>query len=115
MQRYGFSGQLLSTYLVRPDCLWEYPCASSPCVEGAECRERGFEQFDCICSNLPTRTNGSSGNLKDISLDQDGLISTSATQNARCVKPDFYMQQKLKNQISIQDIIRTEPIYVQEG
>ncbi|ELU06201.1 hypothetical protein CAPTEDRAFT_209655, partial [Capitella teleta] len=34
---------------LRPECVWNYPCMSSPCVDGATCEEEGFYYYRCLC------------------------------------------------------------------
>ncbi|GAB1600398.1 chondroitin sulfate proteoglycan 4-like [Argonauta hians] len=34
---------------IDPSCLWQYPCASSPCTNDAQCEEIGFDRFQCSC------------------------------------------------------------------
>ena len=44
---YGFREIQVSRH-IDSVCTWPFPCASEPCIEGAECQEYG-EKFQCIC------------------------------------------------------------------
>ncbi len=124
LQRYGFRAHLLASNRIQPDCLWEFPCSHNPCIEGARCKERGFDQFDCTCTQTQSTTKNETGPRHDISTNRmnsmaidDKSTSTGRTDSGEqnCIKPEFYMQQKLKSQFSIDDVIKTEPLYVLEG
>lgn len=47
-RQFGFRDIQISRE-IDPSCLWQYPCASNPCVEDAECEEIGFDNFECTC------------------------------------------------------------------
>lgn len=44
----GFRETQISRGL-KPECVWTYPCLSSPCIEGATCVEHGHYGFECLC------------------------------------------------------------------
>ncbi len=55
MQNIKLNGMLMGfreavvTRGLRAECVWTYPCLSSPCIAGAECEEVGYHTFSCIC------------------------------------------------------------------
>ena len=75
----GFREAQLSRGL-KPECVWTYPCLSSPCIEGATCVERGHYGFECLCGRRScVKIPGSNGQppkvpLHDILVVQDAVV-----------------------------------------
>ena len=33
-----------------PECLWSFPCTNRPCIDGADCIEKSYHHYECICA-----------------------------------------------------------------
>ena len=62
---------------VQAECVWMYPCLSSPCIDGAQCLEQGYHTYSCICEQAQCeRVPGSDNNQPPASVN-----SVLATQD----------------------------------
>ena len=60
---------VLETQDIRPGCVWDFPCVSSPCQRGETCSQDGHSGFRCSCDSPPCGS-GAGG---------DSVLPTSST------------------------------------
>lgn len=48
--------EVLETASIESGCMWQYPCLSSPCIEGAACLQQSISGFKCECEHAPVCT-----------------------------------------------------------
>lgn len=48
-RKFGFHDIQVSR-MIDVSCQWTYPCASSPCIDEAECIELADKQYECLCT-----------------------------------------------------------------
>ena len=56
------------TWGLQPECLWTYPCISSPCIDGARCVEKGYYYYDCECNSRSCFKMGATGNSTSVAV-----------------------------------------------
>ncbi|KAK2724192.1 hypothetical protein QYM36_000899, partial [Artemia franciscana] len=61
------------TQNLAPDCVWEYPCISDPCVSSASCVQEGTHNFQCICDSPPCVKTDFASNTFRVYIKQSGM------------------------------------------
>jgi chondroitin sulfate proteoglycan 4 len=82
---------------LRPECVWTYPCLSSPCIDGATCEEEGFYYYRCQCAEGNCFKKGAPGegetvtpvhdvlHVQDIVL-REGTQTSISTRNIELIQ-----------------------------
>ena len=73
---YGFREVQVSRH-IDSVCTWSFPCASEPCVEGAECQETG-DQFQCVCDQPPCQKDDSENENNLPEADFENMVAIVA-------------------------------------